>query len=72
MRKSYQRKAKPKSVSEGRWLSVPEIAKHLGISTVTIYRWLEDGRIPASRVGKQWRFKQDKVDRWVTEGGACN
>ncbi|MEK6705028.1 MAG: helix-turn-helix domain-containing protein [Bdellovibrionota bacterium] len=52
------------------WLSVEEIAKHLGISKETIYRWLEKEKIPAHRVGKQWRFKPTEVDDWVREGGA--
>jgi excisionase family DNA binding protein len=53
-----------------RWLSVDEIAAHLGISAVTIYRWLEKGGIPAHRVGKLWKFKRDEVDAWVKQGGA--
>jgi excisionase family DNA binding protein len=53
-----------------RWLSVDEIAKHLGIAAITIYRWLEKGTVPAHRVGKLWRFKASEVDHWVAEGGA--
>lgn len=53
-----------------RWLSVVEIAEHLGVSKETIYRWLEKGKIPAHRVGKLWKFKASEVDQWITEGGA--
>ena len=52
------------------WLSVEEIARHLGVSKETIYRWLERQRIPAHRVGKLWRFKPSEVDEWVKRGGA--
>lgn len=52
------------------WFSVDEIAKHLRVSKETIYRWLEKGKIPAYRVGKQWRFKATEVDAWVVQGGA--
>jgi excisionase family DNA binding protein len=45
-----------------RWLSVIEIAEHLGVSKETIYRWLEKGKIPANRVGKLWKFKASEVD----------
>ena len=55
-----------------RWLSVEEIAKHLKISKETVYRWLERGRIPAHRVGKQWRFRIGEVDAWVQTGGAAD
>lgn len=53
-----------------RWLSVTEIADHLGVSKETIYRWLEKGKIPAHRVGKLWKFKASEVDEWITSGGA--
>lgn len=53
------------------WLSVEEIAAHLGVSKETIYRWLEKGRIPSHRVGKLWKFKTAEVDDWVRSGGAA-
>lgn len=53
-----------------RWLSVDEISKHLGVSKETIYRWVEKGRVPAHKVGRQWKFKVSEVDKWVTSGGA--
>jgi excisionase family DNA binding protein len=52
------------------WYSVEEIAKHLGVSKETIYRWLEKGKIPAHRVGKLWKFKTSEVDEWVRSGEA--
>lgn len=53
-----------------RWLSVEEIASHLGVSKETIHRWLAKSKIPAHRVGKLWKFKTSEVDSWVTKGGA--
>ena len=47
--------------SEG-WLDVPGIAQHLGVSKETIYRMLKSGSIPASRIGKLWKFKASEVD----------
>jgi excisionase family DNA binding protein len=52
------------------WLSVDEIAKHLGISKETIYRWLERGKIPAHRVGRLWKFRASEVDKWIVNGDA--
>ena len=52
------------------WLSVDEIAKHLGISKETVYRWLEKEKIPAHRVGKLWKFQISEVNAWVKSGGA--
>lgn len=53
-----------------RWLNVEEIAEHLGVAAITIYRWLEKEKIPAHRVGKLWKFKASEVDQWVQDGGA--
>lgn len=52
------------------WFSVEDIAKHLGVSKETIYRWLDSGKIPAHRIGKLWKFKPNEVDQWVIDGGA--
>ena len=52
------------------WFSVEEIAKHLGVSKETIYRWLEREKIPAHRIGKLWKFKPSEVDTWVRNGSA--
>jgi excisionase family DNA binding protein len=52
------------------WYSVEEIARHLGVSKETIYRWLEKELIPAHRMGKLWKFKPSEVDSWIKSGGA--
>lgn len=54
-----------------RWLSVQEIADHLGSSRDTIYRWIEDRKLPAHRIGRCWKFKLDEVDEWVWAGKAA-
>lgn len=53
-----------------RWLSVEEISKYLGISTDTVYRWLDERSMPGHRVGKKWKFKAEEVDEWIRGGGA--
>lgn len=54
-----------------RWLSVEEIALHLGVSKETVYRWLEKQKVPAHRIGKLWKFKPSEVDQWVMSGEAA-
>ncbi|MBT7567281.1 helix-turn-helix domain-containing protein [archaeon] len=53
-----------------RWLSVQEISQHLGVSKESIYRWLSSKRMPAHKVGRQWKFKIGEVDSWVRQNGA--
>jgi excisionase family DNA binding protein len=55
-----------------RWLSVEEIATHLGVSKETIYRWIERKRIPCVRIGKLWKFRRIDVDEWILQGGAAS
>jgi excisionase family DNA binding protein len=53
-----------------RWLSVEEIAIHLGVSKDTIYAWREKKGLPAHRIGRLWKFKAKEVDDWVRKGSA--
>jgi len=55
-----------------KWITVDAVAEYLGVASITIYRWLEKGRIPAHRVGKQWRFKPSEIDEWVKSGSASD
>lgn len=55
---------------EDRWLSVDEICKYLGVSSDTIYRWIDRYNMPAHRMGRLWKFKKTQVDEWVEAGGA--
>ena len=54
-----------------RWLSVEEIAAHLGVNPDTIYKWIERKRLPAHKVGRLWKFKATEVDQWVRQGKAA-
>lgn len=56
---------------EDRWLSVEEISKYLGISSDTVYRWINKHSMPAHRVGRLWKFKKEQVNAWVEAGGAA-
>lgn len=53
-----------------RWLSVEEIAEHLGVSKDTVYAWISKKNMPAHRVGRLWKFQRVDVDVWIKAGGA--
>ena len=55
-----------------RWLSVEEIADHLGVSKDTVYAWISKKSMPAHRVGRLWKFQKAEVDQWVKAGGASD
>ena len=52
-------------MTEGRWYSVLEVAEHLGVTSATLYKWLQRKELPAHKVGRLWKFKLDEVDAWV-------
>ncbi|MCU0771896.1 MAG: helix-turn-helix domain-containing protein [Verrucomicrobia bacterium] len=54
-----------------RWLSVDEIAAHLGVNPDTIYKWIERKKLPAHKVGRLWKFLASEVDQWVKAGRAA-
>ena len=58
------------SIENERWVSVSEIAEHLGVCKDTIYTWLAEKQMPAHKVGRLWKFKIDQVDKWIENGGA--
>ncbi|MGB4674878.1 MAG: helix-turn-helix domain-containing protein [Azovibrio sp.] len=52
------------------WVSVDQIAGHLGVTRDSIFRWIDRKGLPAHRVGRLWKFKVSEVDEWVRGGGA--
>jgi excisionase family DNA binding protein len=46
-------------------LSTATVAHWLGISTRTVCLWAECGEIPAVKVGRQWRFREEELRRWL-------
>jgi excisionase family DNA binding protein len=53
-----------------RWLSVGEIAVHLGVNPDTIYKWIDRKKMPAHKLGRLWKFLASEVDEWVKDGSA--
>jgi excisionase family DNA binding protein len=47
------------------WVSVDDVAKHLGVVKESVYRWIENRGLPARRVGRLWKFRLSEVDAWV-------
>jgi len=46
-------------------MSIFEAAKYLGISVFSLRKLAREKRIPAGKVGRQWRFRQDDLDSFL-------
>lgn len=48
-------------------LSIKEVARWLGVTPRTIYRLVQDGRLPGFKAGGQWRFSLEMLESWRTD-----
>ena len=51
-------------------MTTKELAEYLKLHGITICKYAADGRIPAIRIGRVWRFDKDAIDKWIGEGTA--
>jgi len=49
----------------GAILTVDEISDYLKIPRSTIYKLVREGKIPAQKIGRHWRFRKEAIDRWL-------
>jgi excisionase family DNA binding protein len=49
-------------------MTVEEVADYLRVTKKTIYRLLEGNKMPATKVGRQWRFDKTSIDEWLHRG----
>jgi excisionase family DNA binding protein len=54
----------PRDTSLSQLMTVREVCAYLRVSRATIYRLLKENQIPAFRVGSDWRFNIEEIDRW--------
>ena len=48
-------------------MTLEEVADYLRLRPQTIYSWAQEGKIPAAKLGNQWRFKKSVIDRWFDQ-----
>lgn len=48
-------------------LTVKDVSDLLRVHPSTLYRLVREGRIPAFRVGSEWRFRKEGIVRWMIE-----
>jgi excisionase family DNA binding protein len=48
------------------FMTTKEVARYLRVDQYTIYRLVTQKKIPAFKIGNQWRFKRSVLERWLT------
>jgi len=48
-------------------MTVKQLAEYLHLNYQTVYKKVQRGEIPSSKIGRSWRFQKAIIDRWLTE-----
>lgn len=48
-------------------MTIEEVASYLKLKPQTIYTWAQEKKIPAAKLGKEWRFKKSIIDEWYLQ-----
>ena len=54
-------------MDDDHFLTTEEVLGYLQVNLRTVYRLIKAGRIPAVRVGRQWRFRKRDIDVWLEQ-----
>jgi len=53
-------------MTEEKYYTIEEVAKTLKVVYLTVYRWIQDGKLKAYKAGKQYRINKSDLDRFIT------
>jgi PTS system nitrogen regulatory IIA component len=48
-------------------MTLEEVARYLKVKPQTIYTWAQEKKIPAAKIGKEWRFRKSIIDEWFLQ-----
>jgi len=57
----------PEMENNDRIMTLEEVADYLRVKPQTIYTWAQEKKIPAAKLGKEWRFRKSMIDNWFNE-----
>ena len=46
-------------------LNLAQLAKYIGVSPASVYRYIKAKKIPAIKIGHFWKFRKEKIDEWL-------
>jgi len=53
-------------------LTAKEVAEYLHIHPLTVHRYAREGRIPAFKIGTDWRFHKKYIEKWIRQKVSSN
>ena len=53
-------------------LTTKEVADYLHVHPLTVHKYAREGKIPAFKIGTDWRFHRKYIQRWIKEKLATN
>jgi excisionase family DNA binding protein len=48
-------------------MNIKEASEYLGVSADTLYKYVDEEKIPAFKLGNRWKFKKSRLDQWMDE-----
>jgi excisionase family DNA binding protein len=52
---------------DSEFLTAEEVAEYLRLPLSTVYKLVQDKRLPGFKVGKHWRFRKETFEEWIRE-----
>ena len=53
------------NMTEEKYYTIEEVAEMLKVVYLTVYRWIQDGKLKAYKAGKQYRINKSDLDRFI-------
>jgi excisionase family DNA binding protein len=60
-------KGKDMSEKGDKTLGVEQLSKFFGVTNQTIWRWCKAGKIPAFKIGSQWKIRQSDLNKIINQ-----
>ena len=48
-----------------KWLTINDLSEYLNMGRTKLYQLAQEGKIPVSKIGGQWRFDREEIDAWM-------
>ena len=62
----------PKAKKEKEIMTAKDVADYLNLHPLTVHRYAREGKIPAFKIGTDWRFHKKYIERWIKEKLSLN